>query len=509
MGKKKPPERLTKKDLAELQAYQAAIREWKTREPQGAKKYTPEVWADLQAFEKMTDEEREAQRAADAALPPSKTWKELGYTSFQEYANDPKRWRNLGSMYSEAWEAWNAEGVEINRKYDPVIIKALTLALSERRLEGDLTSVSEILERITAQTTEAKGLLLQQYLPMLNGYPTNDLMAMSTRGLEADGFTNTATYTRNGRTITIHNYNDLVGAVGVSAKKVMDTATAYLTLGNYYRGSSVNPTATIPLMEYWRAQGLPVDPHPMETEAAQKKELARAAEYVKWLKKALKADLDNLKSLEWSGQGTGKNRGDFAKGYFVSSYRVKGDTLYVNFDIDIAKYLVQAYVMQWSPALLRHSNQDPNGYVIGRKLLLQHSMDSNAAAGTENTLSVKTLLEEAPEITTIEELTAKGRRDWKKQIKEKLEMALERNRTTAPLLSRWEYRDPATGTRYTPETASALTWDEYSRLMVDFTLAEEPDQTTRRTARAAEKAAAQDEQPTKKRGRPRKKDGTA
>ena len=159
--------------------------------------------------------------------------------------------------------------------------------------------------------------------------------------------------------------------------------------------------------------------------------------------------------------------------------------------------------MQWSPALLRHDNRDPNSYVIGRKLLLQHSMDSNAAAGTDNTLSVKTLLAEAPDIPSMEELQTKGQRNWKRLIKEKLEAALNKNISTAPLLTRWEYRHPITGTTYTPETASGLSWDEYYSLMVDFVLAEEPDQATRRAARDAEKAAAQ-EPPKRKRGRPRK-----
>ena len=121
---------LTKKDLAELQAYQAAVREWSGREPQGADKYAPQVWADLQAWENMTEEEREAQRAADSALPPPKTWKELGYSSFAEYANGPTRWKSLGSMYSPAWDVWNAEGVALNKKYHDVIAKALGVAIS-------------------------------------------------------------------------------------------------------------------------------------------------------------------------------------------------------------------------------------------------------------------------------------------------------------------------------------------------------------------------------------------
>lgn len=501
-------EKLTKKDTAELQAYQAALKEWMEREPQGADKYSPELWAELQAWENMTEEEREAQRAADAALPPPKSWKELGYSSFQEYANDPKRWKKLPwAPYTPAWEAWNAEGIALNNKYHDVMIKAVKIALSSEHFKDEPRprgyAISELIDYLLTRPTDTANLLLQQYLPMLNGYPTNDLMTMNTTKLEADGITGMATFTKGGRTITISDFNDLVGAVGVSAKKVMDTATAYLTVGNFYNSTNVNPTATIPLMDYWRAQGLHVDPLPMDTEEEQRKEQARVTETIKKLKQALKADLENLKRLEWSGQGTGRNRGDFAKYSFISSYRVKGTMLYVNFDIDIAKYLVQAYVMQWSPALLKHDNRDPNSYVIGRKLLLQHSMDSNAAAGTDNTLSVKALLAEAPGIPTIEELTSKGRRDWKKQIKEKLELALNKNSSTAPLLKRWEYRDPITGTTYTPGAASRLSWDEYYRLMVDFVLVEEPDQATRRAARAAEKAAAQ-EPPKRRRGRPRK-----
>lgn len=486
-------EKLTKKDLAELQAYQAAIREWSGREPEKlSSKVWDDVWPSLQKgvipeeykdrIGANTFQDRNHHFEGDRLVMDEGEYTATGYTDL-------------------VWEAWNSEGVAINRQYDKVIRKALKIALADKTTEG-MVSVAEILERITAQP-DSSGLLLQQYLPMLNGYPTNELMAMSTTKLEADGFTGKATFTKGGHTITVRDFNDLVGAVGVSAKKVMDTATAYLTFGNYYKGTTVNPTATIPLMEYWRAQGLPVDPEPKETEAEQRKEQARADNYIKRLKSFLKADLENLKRLEWEGKGTGRNRGDFAKYSFISSYRVKGTTLYVNFDIDIAKYLVQAYVMQWSPALLRHDNRDPNGYVIGRKLLLQHSMDSNAAAGTDNTLSVKTLLAEAPDIISYEELQAKGRRDWKKQIKEKLELALNKNISTANLLSRWEYRSPTTGTTYTPETASALSWDEYSSLMVDFVLVEEPDQATRRAARAAEKAAAQ-EPPKKKRGRPRK-----
>lgn len=486
---------LTKKDLAELQAYQAAIREWSGREPEKlSAEVWDKVWPSLQKG--VIPEEYRDRIGSHENLAHS----DIGPDGKHRYLPEGKI---VTGYYDIVWEAWNAEGVALNKKYHDVIAKALGVAISMELFKDEPAQVSDIIDKLLSDPVPTSQLLLQRYLPMLNGYPTNDLMAMSTTKLEADGFTGRATFTKGGHTIIVKDFNQLVGAIGTSAKKLMDTATAYLTMGNFYRGTTVNPTAIIDLMDYWRAQGFHVDPLPMDSEEEQRKEQSRVAETIKKLKQALKADLENLKRLEWSGQGTGRNRGDFAKYSYISSYRVKGTTLYVNFDIDIAKYLVQAYVMQWSPALLKHDNRDPNSYVIGRKLLFQHSMDSNAAAGTDNTLSVKVLLAEAPDIITIEELTAQGRRDWKKKIKEKLEAALNKNITTVPLLKRWEYRHPITGTTYTPDTASRLSWDEYSSLMVDFILVEEPDQATRRAARAAEKAAVQ-EPPKRKRGRPRK-----
>lgn len=499
-------EKLTKKNQADLQAYQAAIREWSAREPQGADKYTPQAWADLQAEEGLT----EAQKAQRAALQPPENWKELGYSSFVEYSNDQKRWRNTGPTFSQAWEEWNAEGVALNKKYHDVIAKALGVAISMELFKDEPAQVSDIIDRLLSDPVPTSQLLLQRYLPMLNGYPTNDLMTMSSNRMERDGFTHKATFTKGGHTITVNDFSQLVGAIGTSAKKIMDTGVAYLTAFNFYKSDNVNPTVAIDLMDYWRAQRLHVDPLPMVSEEEQRKEQARVSATIKKLKQAVKSDIENLMELAWEGKGTGQNRGDFSKYKFISSYRVRGTTLFLNFDVDIAKYLVHAYQMQWPPALLLHDNRDPNSYAIGRKLALHHSMDSNAIRGTENTLSVESLLKEAPEIVTFEKLTAKGRRDWKKQIKEKLELALNKNITTAPLLKRWEYRDPITGKTYTPETASELPWETYFSLMVDFVMAEEPNQEARRAARAAEKALLQSaleqtqEPVKKKRGRPRK-----
>ena len=120
-------------------------------------------------------------------------------------------------------------------------------------------------------------------------------------------------------------------------------------------------------------------------------------------------------------------------------------------------YLVQSYVMQHPTALLAVDNRNPNAYVLGFKIAQHNSMDNNAARGTNNTLSVESLLAAAPEIQNIDDLKAKGQRNWKDKIKRPLENSLN-ELINVNVLSKWEYRDPTTGTTYTPETAQPLTW---------------------------------------------------
>lgn len=446
-------------------------------------------------------------------------------------AREPPMYRDIetDTEPTAEWEAWNKECLEVDERYCDTVIKAIkyslkatdigtlittdlvksavALALSERtdQLDGQ---ESLFTEEETAQRREiAKSLaghsdlLLQRFLPMLNGNPTNAIMGVSAKYLAADGITGIATYKKNGQTIKVRDFSDVAAHLGTSAKKLMDTSVLYLTSANFFKGGTVNPTAIIPLDEYWRAQGYPVDPASDTPE-----EQSRVENLIKWLKKNTRADCQAIKSISWEGYtGTGKNKTQEASYYFVSSWRfLRGNRLKINFDIDLATYLVHAYQMQFPVVLLALDNRKPNSYVIGRKIAFHHSIDNNAIAGTDNTISVEALLSAAPEIPSYEVVTAKKQGGWKTRIKKLLEAALDDNVTVGYLL-RWEYRDPKakTVTRYTPETAAALCWEEYYSLVVDFTLAAEPDQEKRRAKRAAEKAAAA-ERAAKKRGRPKK-----
>ncbi len=372
----------------------------------------------------------------------------------------------------------------------------------------DLFTLSQMTpEQITGQL--ADNLLASNYLPMLNGAPSNELMQLTKKDFHPDGFTKNATYTtKDGHKITIERFDKLQGILSTSAKKILDTALLYLTSGNYYRGSRANimPTVEIPLKEYGEANGYQLTPQIMATPAEQTAENKRVNERVKELKKTLRRDLRDISSILWTGEETrGRNKGDYKEMRLISSHSISKGLIRINFDIDAAAYFVNAYIMQYPTALLKHDNRKPNAYIIGRKIAFHNSNDQNRAAGTDCTLSVKSLLASTPDIPTMDDIKARGQRNWKDKIKKPLEIALDEN-VSIGLLSKWEYRDPKTGTTYNPDTAQPLTWTQYSRLMVDFSMIDAPEQAERRAAKTAAKikAAADKEKTRRKRGRPRK-----
>ena len=354
-------------------------------------------------------------------------------------------------------------------------------------------------------------LLGNSYLPMLNGTPANEIMQLSTKGVKADGFTKNATITyEDGHKITIERFDKLQGLLSTPAKKILDTSLLYLTSGNYYRArrDRISPTVEIPLKEYGEACGYNLTPQTMPTPEEQTAENRRVAERMKDLKKNIRRDLRDLSSVVWTGEETkGRNKGDYKEMRIISSHSISQGLIRINFDIDAANYFVNSYIMQYPTALLKHDNRKPNAYVLGRKIAFHNSNDQNRAAGTESTLSVKSLLAAAPEIPTIDDLQNRKQRNWKDKIKRPLEAALDEN-ISVGLIKKWEYRDPKNGKVYTPEKAQAFTWAQYERLMVDFIMVDAPEQAERRAAKAAaaEAAAIEKEQPRKKRGRPKKAD---
>lgn len=355
-------------------------------------------------------------------------------------------------------------------------------------------------------------LLSKRFFPMLNGPMVTDIMQLSLAKMEPDPLSNSAVYiTKDGRKLKMEKFNEVEGTLSVSAKKLLNHAILYLKESNYYRGhpNSIIPTVEIPLEEYGALTGRQITPLRMSTPQEQEAENARALNNLKQFKKSIRRDLHDISSLVWTAEELkGRNRGNYVEMRIISSHSIRrGNILRINFDVDAAAYLLNAYLMQYPKVLYKYDERKPNAFAIAYKIALHNSNDNNFIRGTNNTLSVASLLDAAPDIPTYERLKETGNRNWKAKIKGVLEKAIDES-IDKGFLNRWEYRDPKTGKTYTAAQANTLTYLQWYRLMIDFIVIDAPDQTERREAKAEAKKLAEEakaaEPVKRKRGRPRK-----
>lgn len=381
-------------------------------------------------------------------------------------------------------------------KFDEIVDR------TAERLQGEGVTKEEIREVIT------ESLLSKNYISMYNNKFSNGLIDIHTALFDPDSFNKKATYTApDGTRYVMEKYGDVKTNLGTSAHKILNTGIVGLTETNYYRANRdyVNNIVEIPLYEYAEKCGVSVTPQIMATPEEQEKENKRADNALKNFKKQIRNDLNGYKNITAEIRIlNGKNKGDYIQLGVITKSRIVNGKITIYFDQDFAASVVKGGVMQFPLCLLHYDNRYPNHYNIGYQVALHNSMDNNAAAGTDNTLSVKSLLSYAPEIPAYETLQKRGLRNWKDKIKKPLETSLD-YQITGGLWSRWEYRDPKTGDTYDAETSQPMTWAQYSRLMVDYVMVDPPDQTERREKRAEEKAQAAiaASKPKRKPGRPK------
>lgn len=353
------------------------------------------------------------------------------------------------------------------------------------------------------------GIKNADFLPLLNGSLTNEIMRLSAQNFTVDGIN--AYYTApNGHKYTIEQQERLLGSLDTSTKKMLDAATLYLTSQNYNRSTkNINPTVLMPLIDYGEKNGYTLTAQKKDTKEEQDKENKRVKDRIKDFRNRCRRDLSDLEKITWTAEETGgRNAGNYINLRIISGHGISNGVIKINFDIDAARYLINGGPIFFPTVLFSIDNRKPNTYSIGRKLAFHNSLDSNYFMGTDCSLSVKKLLDAAPEIPTKKELDDSGQRNWKHKIKRPLETSLNELKDLYPIITKWEYRHPKTGQTYTAETAQTLTWDTYSSLIINWTMKAQPQGQAERRARiAAEKAAAEaaGKLPKKKRGRPKKK----
>jgi len=111
---------------------------------------------------------------------------------------------------------------------DPAIFEGLSAAIRDR-LEvlsdiPDAEQMSHFPEEEQGFTPQQERLLLREFLPMLNGNPTNVLMGVSSEYLTPDTFTGVSTFSKDGRTIRIKDFSEVSAHLGTLTKKLVDTA---------------------------------------------------------------------------------------------------------------------------------------------------------------------------------------------------------------------------------------------------------------------------------------------
>ncbi len=124
---------------------------------------------------------------------------------------------------------------------------------------------------------------------------------------------------------------------------------------------------------------------------------------------------------------------------------------------------------------MKIDERNPNTYPIARKMKDHFGNDTNVRRGTNTILSVKTLLENAPTIPTIEEVNNTNRL-WRDRIQTPLENALD----NVPMLKNgWQYCN-AKQEALSEDQLDIPDYLTFSKLYISFEFEGEPDQTERR-----------------------------
>ena len=290
--------------------------------------------------------------------------------------------------------------------------------------------------------------LSESYIAMLNGTATNQLTNINTNAIPPtiDIITGNATIEQGTLKVFIDKYSKLKG-VRTSTLKLLDTCTMYLTKQNTYRGNNekINTNIVIPLEQYMTLCGIPL------TKSSKDKTRRR-----------VKEDLETLfhMSLEWT-ESSGKKTKDFAKMRICDKIAIVRGNVNFNFSKDMARYLTDAYIMQYPMELLKVDERNSNLYPLGRKLLLHYSINNNRKKGTSNIISVKALLEVCPDIPTYEKVMSEGRQ-LDQRIRTPLEKALD-----ALKFINWEYSN-SKGVPLTEEQILSTDYKTFEKLYIKF-----------------------------------------
>ena len=259
----------------------------------------------------------------------------------------------------------------------------------------------------------------QDLVPMYNGPATDQFSRICTAANPPviNAITKTATIEEGLLTVFIEGYGSLKG-IRTSTLKLLDVCTLFFTRQNQYKTEPniENLTVRIPLSTYMEICGV------KDSKPSRDKMRIR-----------IKQDLDTLMNTKLKWSEPDKKSKDHLCMNICYKAGIMSCYIIFSFSPDLARYLCNAYVMQYPPALLKVDERNPNVYSLGRKLMLHWGMKRNQTRKTSNIISVKSLLKACPTIPSYD-IVMQKEGQVKQRIIRPLELAL--NSLTN---IKWEY----------------------------------------------------------------------
>ncbi|WP_169333800.1 RepB family plasmid replication initiator protein [Streptococcus orisratti] len=253
--------------------------------------------------------------------------------------------------------------------------------------------------------------------------------------------------------------------IKLRTKKLLDFLAMRFSEKNSYKekNSKINANVTFTLEEYAAILG---KTHPSSTST--KKDVRRI------LKEALVTI--NSYSIETYEKRNAEVR-YFSKMPISQDYSVDNGVYTVIFSDKFAEFLNTSYIMQFPLLLFSLDERGSNAYSIGRKLALHQSIKNNRKKRTSHIISVKSLLNVAPEIPSIDDVR-KNNGSWSKRIEEPLTDALDKlvgqvncksKKVGIELLEYWEFCN-SKGTSISNEQLADINYYIFSELYVKFSV---------------------------------------
>ena len=315
------------------------------------------------------------------------------------------------------------------------------------------------------------------YSNILQAKATNTFQHTSKRNFILNPISQIASVQHEGVEIFLKNYNNIV--LNVPTHKVLDILTIKLTK-KLPHGKEITAekllnhrNLEITVKEYMDICGLKDRKEATKQVNEAIKTLFDVA--LKWVevryyipegkKRRVKETFTwNTRILE----STGTNA-DFAP--------VKHGKAIVEFTVRIAEYLSQAYIMPLPIGLLKINGKlNPHSYFIGRKQAEHHNM--NIGKENSNRISVLALIQACPDLPSYEEVMEDASGSVTQKIIQPFERDLIALKEKYGLLKNWRYCN-SNGEPLTNEQIESYSYSAWIEWMVEFELANYPDQSDR------------------------------